>query len=314
MTLNKLHTIQLLRNSTLYESRAAAIAALESLATNLDDGSPVVARYTVNSTKYCVLGIKTVDRVVVFPNDYDISQISAVVSNLDLSEVYTAGKPIIKVSQTDGQVSATSGNINAQYVEVQNSGNGDHFTSQTTVAAALEALYTDSQGKAVTITEGGPAGDVLKSYTVAQGGTTIGTINIPKDLVVTSGSVVKGTWSGSTFTENSSGSGTALKLVIANQTNPVYINTLDLVKDHTAGNGINISNTNEVSIKLDSTSEAYLTVGSGGLKLSGVASAISAATTPITVSNADGSIIVTASSSGTDIKVGTIDCGTYTTT
>ena len=313
MTLNKLHTIQLLRNSTLYESRTAAVAALESLATNLDDGSPVVARYTTGNTKYCVLGIKTVDRVVVFPNDYDISQISSAVNNLNLAEVSSAGKPIVSVSQSAGQVSASVGNIDAKYVEVQNNGANDHFTSKTTVSAALETLYADSQGKAVTITEGGPSGNVLKSYTIAQGGTTIGTINVPKDLVVSSGSVVKGTWSGSTFTESSSGTGTALKLVIANQSDPVYINTLDLVKDHTAGNGINISDTNVISVKVDSSSESFLTVGSGGVKLSGVNTAITNAVTPITVSNTDGSIIVTPSASGTDIKVGVIDCGTYTT-
>ena len=143
MTLNKLHTIQLLRNSTLYESRTAAVAALESLATNLDDGSPVVARYTTGNTKYCVLGIKTVDRVVVFPNDYDISQISSAVNNLNLAEVSSAGKPIVSVSQSAGQVSASVGNIDAKYVEVQNNGANDHFTSKTTVSAALETLYAD---------------------------------------------------------------------------------------------------------------------------------------------------------------------------
>ena len=69
-------------------------------------------------------------------------------------------------------------------------------------------------------------------------------------MVVTSGSVVKGTWNESVFTEAQDGNGTALKLVIANQDTPVYINTLDLVKDHTSGNGISISDTNEISIKL----------------------------------------------------------------
>ena len=48
-----------------------------------------------------------------------------------------------------------------------------------------------------------------------------------------------------------------------------------------AGNGISVSS-NTVSVKIDSASESYLTVGTGGLKLSGINTAISTA-----VSNAD---------------------------
>ena len=141
--------------------------------------------------------------------------------------------------------------------------------------AAINALSTSST---VTLEDAaGTESGVLKVYTIKQGGTSVGTINIPKDLVVTSGSVVKGNWNDGTFTEEESGSGTALKLVIANQTNPVYINTLDLVKDHTGGNGISISDTNVISVKKDSTSEPFLTVGENGVKLSGVQAAISEA-------------------------------------
>ena len=141
--------------------------------------------------------------------------------------------------------------------------------------AAIQDLSTSST---VTLesAEGTESG-VLKVYTIKQGGEEVGKINIPKDLVVTSGSVVKGTWNDGTFTEEESGSGTALKLVIANQTNPVYINTLDLVKDHIAGNGIAISDTNEISVKKASDSEPFLTVGADGVKLSGVQAAINTA-------------------------------------
>ena len=55
---------------------------------------------------------------MVFPNDYDISQISSAVNNLNLAEVSSAGKPIVSVSQSAGQVSASVGNIDAKYVEV----------------------------------------------------------------------------------------------------------------------------------------------------------------------------------------------------
>ena len=185
-----------------------------------------------------------------------------------VSEIKSDGQAIIAVKEDKGVISATAGDIAAAHVTIADT--NDHFTA-TTVEAALDELYSQAgAGSKVTLESSVGEGDVLKVYTIKQGGTEVGTINIPKDLVVKSGSVVKGTWDGNTFTEGT-GNGTALKLVIANQTAPVYINTLDLVKDHTAGNGIAISDTNVVSIKLDASNESFLSVGEGGLKLSGVA-------------------------------------------
>lgn len=90
------------------------------------------------------------------------------------------------------------------------------------------------------------------NYVVKQGDETIGTITIPKDMVVESGAVVVGNWSNNTFTENASGTGKALKLTIKNQTTPIYINVADLVDVYTAKANaaqvqIAISNTNEIS-------------------------------------------------------------------
>ena len=186
-----------------------------------------------------------------------------------VSEIKSEGQAIIAVKEDKGVISATAGDIAAAHVTVADASN--HFTA-TTVEGVLNELYTKSgEGAAVTIESEAGSGNVLKTYTIKQGGKDVGKINIPKDLVVTSGSVVKGNWVDGAFTESETGTGTALKLVIANQTSPVYINTLDLVKDHTAGNGINISNTNVVSVKLDTDSEKFLTVGANGVKLSGVA-------------------------------------------
>lgn len=71
------------------------------------------------------------------------------------------------------------------------------------------------------------------TYTIKQGRTVVGTITIPKDMVVSKGSVVKGTWSGDTFTESTSGTGTAIKLEIANG-DTLYINAATLVDVYTA--------------------------------------------------------------------------------
>lgn len=79
-------------------------------------------------------------------------------------------------------------------------------------------------------------------YTLSQGGTEIGKINIPKDMVVQSGSVVKGTFApNGSFTESASGKDTALKLVIANSTDVVYINVKDLASIYTGGTTADIT-------------------------------------------------------------------------
>ena len=203
-----------------------------------------------------------------------------------VSEIKSEGQAIIAVKEDKGVISATAGDIAAAHVTIADA--AGHFNAGT-VEAALEELYSQSgAGSKVTIDEAAGTEDgVLKVYSVKQGGTEIGKINIPKDLVVTSGSVVKGNWADDVFTENVSGDGTALKLVIANQTSPVYINTLDLVKDHTAGDGISISNTNIISVVVDPASETGLSVGAAGIKLTG----IKAATTEVNVKN-DGHVKV----------------------
>lgn len=111
----------------------------------------------------------------------------------------------------------------------------------------------DPSANAVTVEVASDSGQYLKKYVVKQNGEQVGvTIDIPKDMVVQSGSIVTGTWSGGTFTPDSTQPGTgpdkALKLVVANQTAPIYINVADLVDAYTAGTGISISAANAISI------------------------------------------------------------------
>lgn len=114
-------------------------------------------------------------------------------------------------------------------------------------------LGGDPAANAVTVEEASSSGTYLKKYVVKQNGAQVGvTIDIPKDMVVQSGSIVTGTWSGGTFTPDQTQPGTgpdkALKLVVANQTVPIYINVADLVDAYTAGTGVSISAANAISI------------------------------------------------------------------
>ncbi len=102
----------------------------------------------------------------------------------------------------------------------------------------------------------------LKTYRLKKDGSYVGaSINIPKDFLVKSGSVVVGNWdaAGTTFSENASGTGKALKLVIATKdsssdSSVIYINVKDLVDVYTAGDGISVSSDNKISIGSDAAS------------------------------------------------------------
>ena len=102
------------------------------------------------------------------------------------------------------------------------------------LSGRIDTLQTDLERDLdVTLDETANPGDgILKVYTIKQGGTSIGTINIPKDLVATSGSLVYCTKSESTYTEvdsSTKGAIAFIKMTIQN-CNPFYIEVADLIE------------------------------------------------------------------------------------
>ena len=242
------------------------------------------------------------------------------IAELDVTDAAVENQYVSSVSETDGRITVSrtaipivgvtdtkendkfvtsiklEGNIvqaeRAQITSSQVSRVATDITGDT-VEKALAEVKGSSKVTLSSTTPSDGTSSVLKEYTLYQNGEKIGDIDIPKDLVVTSGSVVKGTWSGNVFTEVESGKGTALKLVIANQKTPVYINTLDLVKDHVGGNGISISDANEISIKIADGNEGnFLKLDTEGLKLVGVDAAIKKSKTAVEKKSGDAHITV----------------------
>lgn len=231
------------------------------------------------------------------------------IAELDVNDEAEVNKYVSSVSETDGKITVsrtaipiigvTDSKVDGKFVtSIKLEGNTVQAERAQITSSQVSRVATDITGvtvedalaevkdsSIVTLSSTTPSdgtSSVLKKYTLTQNGEKIGDIDIPKDLVVTSGSVVKGTWSGNVFTEVESGNGTALKLVIANQTEPVYINTLDLVKDHVGGNGISISDKNEISIKIADGNEGdFLKLDAEGLKLVGVDAAIKKSATVV---------------------------------
>lgn len=242
------------------------------------------------------------------------------IAELDVTDAARENEYVSSVSETDGKITVSrtaipiigvtdtkedgefvtsiklEGNIvKAERAQITSSQVSRVATDITgvTVEAALAEVKGSSKVTLSSTTPSDGTSSVLKKYTLYQNGEEIGGIDIPKDLVVTSGSVVKGTWSGNVFTEVESGNGTALKLVIANQKAPVYINTLDLVKDHIGVSGISISDTNEISIKIADGNEGdFLKLDAEGLKLVGVDAAIKKSKTAVEKKSGDAHITV----------------------
>ena len=149
----------------------------------------------------------------------------------------------------------------------------DAWDSMAGGANVVLSAYTSGEG----LTDG-----MLKSYEIFQGGVSKGKIDIPKDMVVTSGVITANT-----------NDEKVLRLTIANQSEPVDILVSDLVDVYTAGDGIEISNSNEVSAKV---------VEANGLSVdsNGIAVSLADANSAGTMSAAD------------FVKLGTIDASAQT--
>lgn len=130
-------------------------------------------------------------------------------------------------------------------------------TENKTVVGAinevLAAVGTGGTAAVVTITTDTTTEGALKSYTIKQGTTTVGVIDIPKDMVVQSGEVVT----------NPEGQpeGTYIKLVLANATNDeIFVNVGALVDIYKAQ-----ANAAQVQLTIDSSTReisATLVAGS----------------------------------------------------
>lgn len=151
----------------------------------------------------------------------------------------------------------------------------DKILSQT----ADGLLSTLSLAKVVS-----PATGMASQYQlVGKDGTTVlgVTIDIPKDQFLKSAEFIASATEADKSIDASVVIGDPyLKFVFqtTGTDTTTYISVKKLVDIYVAGNGINITS-NTVSVKIDTSGEAFLTVGTGGLKLSGVQTAINTAVT-----------------------------------
>lgn len=221
-----------------------------------------------------------------------------------VAAISEAGKPITAVSESLGAISATAGTINAEFVNVADSGNVFTATTVEGVLSEINAAYkaadaaivggasdsantlgklegivNDLNADAATYTirkddTGLPAG-VKERYTLVE--TKNGTstdkavaIDIPKDSHIVSIEYISD--SGDTHYQN-------LKytyLDASGATQTVYVDMANLVFESEFKSGVTATD-GIVHGVVDPTSETFLTVGADGFKLAGVQAAINAA-------------------------------------
>lgn len=123
------------------------------------------------------------------------------------------------------------------------------LTEGKTIVEMIEAATTNAK---VTMSTDVTTEGYLKTYTLKQGETEIGKIDIAKDLVVTAGEVV--------VNPEGQPEGTYVKLTIANQEAPIYINVKDLVDVYTAK-----AEATQVQVAISETNEISATLVAGGV-------------------------------------------------
>lgn len=199
----------------------------------------------------------TPDFSITLPAEQDISGLLEKISDGVAGNIVTIGEGGIVI---DSGVAAADIAKKADVAAVDTKV-GDitklNTTAKSDVVKAInevkEAVSAGSEAGVVTIETEVTTDGALKSYTVKQGGTLVAVIDIPKDLVVTGGSVV-------TDPEGQD-PGTYIKLVIANQEEPLYINVEKLVDIYTVK-----KNATQIQLSIDSaTREICATIVPGGV-------------------------------------------------
>lgn len=276
---------QFLRSASGYTSFDNAKTALSNKP--LLPGEPAIAYYEEDGNKKALLAIGGQESgQIYFYNSDKIEELIAAAKNsvdgridaLDLAAVGGNGKVIATISQKDGQVSATTIDLTA--ANVAYNGEGSILSATTKVNGALEALETAVlNNKAAELTyktrkltaeevaalSDANVKEAYKTVSVDKGGT---------EHEITGGDVIKvykdSSLSGVTY----SGQALHFTYIKADGTSKTVDVPMDeLIIESEVKDGLKVVD-GKISIKLDTTTETFLTVGENGLKLSGVQGAI----------------------------------------
>lgn len=214
------------------------------------------------------------------------NKIDTAIKGLDVNSIGGEGKFVKSVSETDGKIAAEIDDlVSTAVTRAATTGiTGQVDMTGTTVEGALVDLAKavsetkkDAATYKITKVTTGLATNVKEAYQLVQtvnGQDTNIDVQIPiyKDQTLKSVELVaeddkkkKGQFMKYTYI-NADGADTI-----------VYVDCSKLLAESEFKNGLALSDAGEVSVKIDATSESFLTVGEGGVKLAGVQTAIDTA-------------------------------------
>ena len=176
-------------------------------------------------------------------------------ATVEFNKLKAAVGTVPEGSTVIGLVNAAQADADALEVDM---GDVDGLSTENkTVVGAinevLAAVGTGGTAAVVTVTTDVTTDGALKSYTIKQGETTVGVIDIPKDMVVEAGEVVTN--------PDGQPAGTYIKLVLANVAEPLYINVGTLVDIYKAK-----ENATQVQLAIDPvTREISATIVAGSI-------------------------------------------------
>jgi len=159
------------------------------------------------------------------------------------------------------------------------------------------AIGSGGTASVVAVTEDSTSTEYAKVYTITQGGTTVGTINIPVDLVVSSGTVV--------VNPEGMDEGTYIALTLSDSAGTViYVNVGDLVDVYEAG-----TDATQVQLAISADNVITATLVAGGV---GTDELADGAVTTAKV--ADGNITLAKLSTGVQTSLGLADSAVQSVT
>ena len=243
-----------------------------------------------------------------------------------LTEVHEAGKPIIAVSEDKGQLAASAGTINAEFVNVADGGNlftgstveavlaeidaaykaadaaivGDATISGNTLGKLedrIEALDADAKEYHIVKTTDGLPETIKERYSLvdAAGNVSGDTVDIPKDSHIVS-ITYDGATQKLTYTYINDSGVTASTDVDMSQ----------LVLETEFGSGVTVTDHVAHGV-VDPTSESFLTVGENGFKLAGVSGLVENQIAALDASVTGGTAAGTATSNHVQVIVDEVD-------
>lgn len=217
------------------------------------------------------------------------NKIDTAIKGLDVNSIGGEGKFVKSVSETDGKIAAEVGDLVSSAVKRTSTTNveGQVDMTGTTVEGALVDLakaVSETKNDAATYkiakVTTGLSENVMEAYQLVQtvnGKDTNIDVQIPiyKDQTLKSVEL--------TYTDgNKEGQYLKYTYTTANgEDSVVYVDVSKFLVESEFKNGLSVSESGEVSVKIDATSEEFLTVGTSGVKLSGVQDAVDAAKTAI---------------------------------